>query len=337
LQAGSVVGMTPHAESAGTLKVFFTVDVEIWCDGWHDLDTKFKSAFDAYVYGKTRKGAYGLPYQLRVLKEHGLSAVFFVEPLFAARFGLEPLVEIVGMIQDAGQEVQLHLHTEWVDEARAPLLPNVRTKRQFLREFSLDEQTTLIAVGRDLLRKAGAPSASAFRAGGFGFNTDTLRALACNGIPFDSSYNASLRGPESGVLPGDALVDVFHREGVYEYPMTVFHDGTGALRHVQLTSCSYAEIEGVLWHALTSGTEAFVILSHNFELLNPTKTRADDVVVRRFHRLCSFLDRHRDRFPTCGFSGLRPSVPARRSQPLRSSRWKTAVRMAEQLYRRRYG
>ena len=47
MQAGSVVGMTPHAESAGTLKVFFTVDVEIWCDGWHDLDTKFKSAFDA--------------------------------------------------------------------------------------------------------------------------------------------------------------------------------------------------------------------------------------------------------------------------------------------------
>ncbi len=32
---------------------------------------------------------------------------------------------IVRLIQDAGQEVQLHRHPEWIDEARDALLENV--------------------------------------------------------------------------------------------------------------------------------------------------------------------------------------------------------------------
>lgn len=65
--------------------------------------------------------------------------MFFVEPLFPARFELQPLEEVVRLIQDARQEVQLHLHTEWVDEVRASLLPSIRSKWQHLRYFDLDE------------------------------------------------------------------------------------------------------------------------------------------------------------------------------------------------------
>nr|MBA2260361.1 polysaccharide deacetylase [Acidobacteriota bacterium] len=78
------------------LKVFFTVDTEIWCNGWNDLDRKFPDAFRRYVYGPTRQGNYGLPLQLRMLNDHGLTGVFFIEPLFATRFGDEPLREVVG-------------------------------------------------------------------------------------------------------------------------------------------------------------------------------------------------------------------------------------------------
>ena len=46
------------------LDVFITVDVEVWCDGWNDLDTKFPNAFKRYIYGPTSGGNYGLPYQL---------------------------------------------------------------------------------------------------------------------------------------------------------------------------------------------------------------------------------------------------------------------------------
>jgi hypothetical protein len=318
------------------LNVFYTVDVEVWCGGWNNIDEKFPSAFEAYIYGSTAKGRYGLPYQLELLQQHGLLGVFFMEPLFSTRFGLEPLAEIVGLVREARQDVELHLHTEWVDESKQPLMEGVNNKRQHLRQFSLSEQTQLIAIGARLLEQAGADRVKAFRAGSFAFNQDTLGALAANGIMFDSSYNASMFGADSGVMPGTTLVEPVECDGVHEYPMTVYRDGTSALRHAQLTSCSWRELEGLLWQALESQRQAFVILSHNFELLNLAKNRPDYVVVKRFRQLCEFLDKNRDCFQTKGFRDLAVNNVDNQPAPLRSPLWKTGARTLEQLYRRRY-
>lgn len=316
------------------MDVFLTVDVEVWCDGWDNIDAEFPSAFQRYIYGPTSRGDYGLPYQLHQLQEHGLTGVFFVESLFSTRFGLDSLAEIIGLVRERGQEIQLHLHTEWVDESNEPLLDNITGKKQFLRYFSLQEQTILIQVGARLIELAGGQSVNTFRAGSFGFNRDTLRALATNHIAFDSSYNASMFGPDSGVSPEIVLVEPVECEGVYEYPMTVFHNGTGSLRHAQVTACSYREMEGLLWQAMESGRKAFVILSHNFELLNGSMNRPDDIVVTRFRKLCTFLDRNRDCFRVRGFHGLTPDLVFPQPPPLTSPIWKTGLRMLEQGLRR---
>ena len=318
------------------IDVFLTVDVEVWCDGWDDIDAKFPSAFQRYIYGPTSRGNYGLPYQLHQLHEHGLTGVFFIESLFSTRFGLEPLSEIIGLVREQGQEIQLHMHTEWVDESNEPLLDNIIGKK-FLRYFSLQEQTVLIQAGAKLIELAGGRSVNAFRAGSFGFNKDTLRALAANQIAFDSSYNASMFGPDSGVSPEVTLIEPVECEGVYEYPMTVFYNGTRSLRHAQVTACSYREMEGLLWQALESRRKAFVILSHNFELLNGSMNRPDDIVVARFRNLCSFLDRHRDCFRVRGFHGLTPDLAFSQPAPLTSPIWKTGLRMLEQSIRRGFG
>lgn len=316
------------------LNVFFTVDVEIWCDGWLDIDEKFPAAYRRYILGSTPVGSYGMPYQLQVLRDHGLAGVFFVEPLFSARFGQQALADVTGMVRDAEQEVQLHLHTEWVDEARIPLLPGMHGKRQHLRYFSLDEQTKLIKAGADMIELTGCSRPNAFRAGSFAFNRDTMDALAANGFAFDSSYNATLFGLDSGLLPGQVASEPFECAGVWEYPMTVFHEGMGRQRHAQLTACSFAEMEGLLWQALDTGRSSFVILSHSFELLNERMNRHDDIVVKRFRKLCAFLDKNRDSFRTCGFEGLVP--PGMVAQPplLGSPLWRTGGRIAEQVYRR---
>ncbi len=205
------------------LDVFFTFDIEIWCDGWKDIDAKFNMAFQRYVYGATSKGNVGLPFKLKLLQEHGLTGVFFIEPLFSGRFGLMPLAEIINLIQENRQEIQLHIHTEWVDESITPLLDHVTRKRQFLHNFSLVEQTKLIEIGTQLIKQADGGDINAFRAGNFGFNRDTLRALATNKINIDSSYNATLFGLGSGVNQGIPLVDIIECEGVYEYPMTALN------------------------------------------------------------------------------------------------------------------
>ncbi|MDB5990318.1 MAG: polysaccharide deacetylase [Herbaspirillum sp.] len=319
------------------LNVFFTVDVEIWCGGWHDIDARFPRAFQQYVYGKTPQGEFGLRYKLKQLKDRGLLGVFFVEPLFATRFGLDPLAEIIGLIQEYGHEVQEHLHTEWVSESTEPLIALAKPKRQFLRQFSLQEQITLIGAGKRLIERAGGGVVSAFRAGSFGFNRESLTAMAANQIAYDSSYNASMFGPDSGVMPGQAIFDPIQYDGVIEYPMTVFDDGTGKLRHVQLGACSNRELEGLLLQALETGRKSFMMLSHNFELLNTSRDRADLTMVKRFDKLCRFLDANRDLFRTSGFRDLAPDIVSQQPPVLTSPLWKTGHRMYQQAMRRRYG
>lgn len=319
------------------LNVFFTVDVEIWGSRWwNHIGETFLGDFQRYIYGPTSKGDYGLPFILKLLKEYGLKGVFFVEPLFSTRFGRQPLEEIVGLLREAFQEIQLHLHTEWVDESIEPILDGIVGKRQHLRNFSLEEQIVLVNAGKRLIMQAGSGNITAFRAGNFGFNKDTLCALRANSIAFDSSYNARMFGFDSGVFPGVTIVDAVECEGVFEYPMTVFNDGTRALRLAQLTACSYKEMEGLLWQALESERKSFVILSHNFELLNKEMNRPDDVVVERFRKMCSFLDRNRDSFRVCGFDGLQVQIGFSQPSPLVSPLWKTGARMLEQAYRWRY-
>lgn len=315
------------------LDVFFTIDTEIWCDGWEDLDAKFPDAFRRYVYGPTRKGNYALPATLDILNDNGIKGVFFVEPLFAARFGQAPLDELVGLIQDARQEIQLHLHTEWVDEADEPELPNLGHKCQFLRMFDRTAQTQLIQYGRERLRIAGVEQLSAFRAGSYGLNADTLLALAANDLHIDTSYNASAAIGTADVAPGRILHHPEGFDGVIEYPVSVFDDGFG-WRHLQVTACSFREFEHFLWRALDRGWQSVVIVSHNFELLNSSKRRPDPIVVRRFRQLCDFIARHSDSFRARGFNGSRAPDTDLIVEPVHSSRWRTGLRIAEQATRR---
>lgn len=241
------------------------------------------------------------------------------------------------MIEAAGQETQLHLHTEWVDEARPALLPAVTAKRQHMRHFSRADQAELLRVGRGMLLAAGAPEINAFRAGNFGFYRDTLLPLADNGIAFDSSYDAMIMGMDSGVMPGTILTEPLLCDGVHEYPMTVFYDGTASLRHAQLTARTWSELEALLWQALEQGRKQFVILSHGVELLNVAKDRPDPVVLKRFRQMCAFLDKHRDSFCTRGFRGLEPASVASQPLPLVSPLYRTGYRIMQQAYRRMYG
>ena len=338
MHVGTPTAYVNHrAEPTTMLDVFFTVDVEIWCDGWTDIDAKFPEAFRRYIRGPAPHRECALQYMTEVLRDHGLHGVYFVEPLFSLRFGKDPLAEIVGIIQGTGQEVQLHLHPEWVDESRVALFPAPGPKRPNLHQYTLGEQTHLVRVGRDLLMQAGAAEPRAFRAGNFQFNRDTLAALEHHGIPFDSSYNGSLCARARDVFSGTMVLDVTAcGPQLHEYPIAVFDDGTGTLRHVQIGACSFTEIESLLWQAAGQKRQSFVILCHNFELMNPARTRQDTIVMNRFRKLCRFLDRHRDSFRTCGFRELQAPRAAAAPPMLRSPIWKTGARMLEQFYRRRY-
>ena len=313
------------------MNISITFDVEVWCGGWNDLDAKFPGAFQRYTYGD---GGYALPYTLDILARHGLKAVFFVEPLFAYRFGFDHLGKIVDLIQSAGQEVQLHLHPEWADETVPPLVPNPPGKRPYLHQYSLAEQTTLIERASAALRACGAPRPSAFRAGGFACNRDTLRALAANGITVDSSVNPAYPGSGEDLGADRHGIQPRRIEGVMEYPVTVFHDGFGRSRHWQVGAVGVAESILLVRHAAARGHTHLVLVSHNFELLVPGKSRPDPLVTSRYGALCRWLAEHADRYPCVGFDATPPARPMPAPGPLKVSLPATLARYSSQLARR---
>ncbi len=334
----SPAGVSLPAPTSIPVKLYLTFDVEVWCGEWDHLDARFPPQFERYVYGRSRQGEYALPKILDILDRYGLQGVFFVEPLFAARFGIEYLATIVNLINAGNHDIELHLHPEWTDEIRPLPFPGVTKKRQHLWQYSCDEQTTLIALGRTLLAQAGCDTIKAFRAGSFSCNHDTYRALRQLGISIDSSLHAVL--PYSGIDLRKRL-DFFHPqefEQVRILPLTIFRDGLGQLRPAQVGACSFAELRDAIETAADKQTEHFVVLSHNFEMLKQGRSEPDALVVSRFERLCAFLAEHRGHIDVSILSDPPISIGTQPHPPLARAGFPATLRRhGEQAIRRFLG
>jgi hypothetical protein len=125
-------------------------------------------------------------------------------------------------------------------------------------------------------------------------------------------------------------------EDTIEFPITIFQDRPAHLRQVQVGSTSLNEFVHLMRQAHAQQRKAFVIVSHNFEMLVPDSNNPDPVVVRRFAGLCRFLAENRSLFPTLVFPGAAGITEAREPPLLTSSLWRTGLRTIEQTRRRLY-
>jgi hypothetical protein len=321
------------------LNVFITVDTEVSPSSLNFGADSVAEDVGRDIYGRTADGDFGLAYQLGLLWEHELKAVFFVESLFAEAMGIEPLAAVVGAVREAGCDVQHHLHTEWVGRLPGRLLEGPGGKS--MRDFPYDKQLALLKRGVANLLAAGAGQPVAFRAGGFGANNDTLRALAATGHLYDSSYNACWLNSTCSIRTARPLLQPAELDGVVEFPVTHFRDLPGHCRHLQLGSCSSGEIEQTLRRAEALGWYCVVLVSHSFELVRRPRRcgelcRPDPIAIRRFRRLCEFLAANREAFRTATFDDLDPAaVPLltpRRA--IRTGVLRTGWRYSQQLARR---
>lgn len=320
----------PFPNRRPPLKVLFTVDVESNVDTPEWRAWGLTEHVKQEIWGETPKGELGLRYQLSVLGRHGLRATFMVESLHTMAEGADRLREIVATIQDAGQDVQLHLHTEWM----APLEPKrrpVSVVRNNLAEYGLAEQETLLGIGLEALKTAGVRDVLAHRAGNFGASDVTLAALSRVGIKYDTSYNVDFLGSMCEFSFDHVLTQPVARHGVVEVPVGWFHDVRQHRRPLQVSACSFAEFRHALWSAWHAGWDELVIVSHSFELVRRGReARPRQVVVGRFGRICEYLDVHRSYFQTVGFADI--GVHAQRQPPaIRSNPLRTAGRYMEQI------
>ncbi len=275
---------------------------------------------------------YGIDWQMDLLDRHCLKGVFFLDPMPALVHGAAFLTPIVGDIVGRGHEVQLHIHTEWL--AWATDSPVGGRQGRNIGDFALDDQITLLSLAKRLLEEAGAPPVNAFRAGNFGANDDTLRALAAVGIAWDSSVNPAYLGRECRIAADPAQIAAARLSGVAELPVSGIADRPGGFRPAQICAMSAAEMRAGLRHAVREGHDAFVVVTHSFEMLSRDRVRPNRAVMGRFEHLC----REAARLPAVRGAGFHDLPPAIADRPPRSfsrvspDRLRTGLRVVQQAW-----
>jgi hypothetical protein len=317
------------------LNVIITVDTEFSPRDFHAGNGHVQVLVARDIDGITEEGKFGIGFQMDRLEAWGLRAVFQVEAISATAVGPDALRRVIHDVQSRGHDVEMHVHAEWLEAIEHPALPRYRGRN--LVSYSEDEQTRILEHGLRNLRDAGASDVRAFRAGNYGANPDTVRAVERAGLTFDTSYNVCYLDP-AWPSKDRLLTQPLRMGNVWEMPIGFFNDWPGHFRPAQLCACSSREMQLALVGAWEAGWHSFVIVSHSFELIkrgkDPTApAKPDRLVIRRMEDLCRFLGENRDRFRVATFSDLDPgTIPAVGTPPpLRSKIGHTVRRMAEQI------
>ncbi|MEP3049802.1 MAG: hypothetical protein ABJP48_10415 [Erythrobacter sp.] len=248
--------------------------------------------FTRSIACETARGPGGIGYQLEVLAQYGQKAVFYVDPMPALIWGNTAIEDVVGPILSAGQDVQLHIHTEWLALAKGQhaLAKALGSKTGTnIADFTFEEQCTLLTYARDTLMAAGAPAPVAFRAGNYGANDDTLRALAELGLQYDSSHCPGIVGGYADISLGPDDREPLNHCGVIEVPTGCIAALPDGLRHAQITALSLGEMKAAMRHARATKQNALTFVSHSFELINRRTLAMNAIVKRRFEGLVRAL------------------------------------------------
>lgn len=312
--------------------VFITIDTE-YSSG---LVTGTGPADRAENYARsiaclTPDGPAGITHKLELLEKYDQRAVFFVDPMPALVWGVASIEDIVAPILDAGQDIQLHCHTEWLELAGNANPLGAKTGHN-IKDFTFDEQCRLLDYARETLSAAGAPPPVAFRAGNYGANDDTLRALAEIGIRYDTSHCPGIQDGYCEISLGAEDHEPVLYHGVIEVPVGSIGALGGGQRHAQITALSLKEMNAAIRHARDIDRSTFTLVSHSFELINRRKLAVNNIVRNRFEKLCSSLSTMRN-VTTGNYRDAPPQLPSDSSNvgPLPASPIRTSLRVAEQI------
>jgi peptidoglycan/xylan/chitin deacetylase (PgdA/CDA1 family) len=207
-----------------------------------------------------------------------------VDVLEAEHFGEDAIRRVCQEIHGRGHDVQLHIHPHWIDA------------KPDLCDYDLEQQTQLIARGKELLTRWLGQPPTAHRAGGYAANADTLTALKRNGITLDCSQFVGYPRCRMGSmgLPINAVSEV---EGVTELPVTSFVElqigQRKKWRLIDVDADTAAEIKYVLRQAQRQGLRVATLMLHSFSFIGWNKqgtqfwVERDDIA--KFEAVLRFL------------------------------------------------
>jgi peptidoglycan/xylan/chitin deacetylase (PgdA/CDA1 family) len=321
--------------------VCFTIDVEDFFLPRPPHDTIF-----ARVGGEQ----WGIRRMMDLLSAHGACGTFYVDVFNRTTLTEDLLATACREIMDCGHELGLHTHPEFPSGTRGYGM------QQVMARHSLREQRGFIEDGVAMIEHWTGARPRTHRAGGYGADRNTLRALKAAGLQTDSSLYPGYAGCPLG-SEFAAINSCFSVEGILEVPITVTHNRFGAAlpggrwlgpqlnMKIDIDWLDLPGLQTQIDAALERSSAPLVIFMHSYSFLDlgrkfkPVPAQAD-----KLRRLLQWLSARHDiampsittaasraqsgdasirNLPTCDFHLL--------SEPLRWARFATSAISVERV------
>lgn len=289
-------------------EICITIDTEFNIAGHFSNPKKYRPLSEVAVTCPVDGKEQGLGFLLDTFDRFNTKATFFVETANHAYFGNEPMNGLVKRIQQAGQDIQLHVHPVWLSflngegDTSFPQNDNCANR-------SFDELVLAFNYCVEVFERWVGNKPLAVRTGSLWADTNVYSVLKSLEIPMASNLGLGIYHP-----PEEALQHSSGRhriEGVMELPVFTYQDsrfnGKSHLKSLQVTSCSWLEMKRILWAAREAGVEQVIILTHPFEFIKKsdfryTKTTANRLNQHRLQKLCEFIQTHDQEFMSTDFT-----------------------------------
>jgi hypothetical protein len=290
------------------INIFITVDTEHSIGGAFANSNLKPVGSDRRIFYTVGNTSYGIPLIMDIADHCGLRVSFFTEVLNKYYFGENESRIVCEYIMKRGHDVQLHLHPNYLNfRSQGPVTHSFPDQ---LYTYPLEKQTGFIAEGKKTLNSFGV-NPTAFRAGNFNADRNTLTALAENGFIADTSYSKAYLGKSCRLDHAD-INDAEYLDGIWEFPVTNFLENSPVgrrYRPLDINGVSFLQMRKVLEQAVEKGPRNITIVMHSFSFINPLdlqyrKMRPRKTVIRRFEKLCRYLAENRSLFRVMTFGEL---------------------------------
>lgn len=224
------------------------------------VDTELSNFPDGQgLWGKVGDATWGLKRMIEEFDRLEIAATFFLDVYGGNKEQTDHQQRAAEMIAASGHDLQLHTH---------PGAAFDRAKQR-MRDYTLEEQKEIVALGCERIRQWGGSRPVLHRAGDWGADMNTLRALKSQGMRADFSACAwsSNCGLGSDLVSGNGWKRV---EGLLCASGTGFRDRlTGRIRRVDLGGASYSEITDILDRQI----DPMILTLHSFSFLTYDRSR----------------------------------------------------------------
>ncbi len=222
--------------------------------------------FDKLILGEINGAYYGVDKIIELLNQFNCRGTFYVD--FAEHgHGIEKFRKLSKSILESGNDLQLHIHPQFCSD----------NNRFLMNQYSYSEQNDIFLKCIDLYKKSSGLAPTSFRAGGYGANNDTLKAMLNNNIIYDSSYFYNHKWCDISPIPNNKFSKI---GDIYELPITLFDnviDYTFAgvklfkrnlVKKLDVDSCSIDELKKGIEAFNNNGIEIVILFLHSYSFIN---------------------------------------------------------------------